>query len=126
MADEPVKVVAFRDYGEAKISIKNYHDNGEPICDLNIVDNKSKTDRYMFDSCGNLELSELDKEYFKFEVINYRGNQKKIVYTDASFSILGIINVDLSDNSTEIIENNFKCIPALLRNSRELNPKVTL
>ncbi len=126
LADEPVKVVAFRDYGEAKISIKNYHDNGEPICDLNIVDNKSKTDRYMFDSCGNLELSELDKEYFKFEVINYRGNQKKIVYTDASFSILGIINVDLSDNSTEIIENNFKCIPALLRNSSELNPKVTL
>ncbi|WP_217526455.1 hypothetical protein [Vibrio cholerae] len=114
MADEPVKVVAFRDYGEAKISIKNYHDNGEPICDLNIVDNKSKTDRYMFDSCGNLELSEIDKENFKFEVINYRGNQKKIVYTDASFSILGIINVDLSDNSTEIIENNFKCIPSII------------
>ncbi|EGR2536294.1 hypothetical protein DYE36_04590 [Vibrio cholerae] len=107
-------MVAFRDYGEAKISIKNYHDNGEPICDLNIVDNKSKTDRYMFDSCGNLELSELDKEYFKFEVINYRGNQKKIVYTDASFSILGIINVDLSDNSTEIIGNNFKCIPSII------------
>lgn len=61
LADESVKMVAFRDYGEAKISIKNYHDNGEPICDLNIVDNKSKTDRYMFDSCGNLELSELDK-----------------------------------------------------------------
>ncbi|EOX4983355.1 hypothetical protein ACPUBH_001267 [Vibrio cholerae] len=114
MADESVKMVAFRDYGEAKISIKNYHDNGEPICDLNIVDNKSKTDRYMFDSCGNLELSELDKEYFKFEVISYRGNQKKIVYTDASFSILGIINVDLSDNSTEIIENNFKCIPSII------------
>ncbi len=114
LADEPVKVVAFRDYGEAKISIKNYHDNGEPICDLNIVDNKSKTDRYMFDSCGNLELSEIDKENFKFEVINYRGNQKKIVYTDASFSILGIINVDLSDNSTEIIENNFKCIPSII------------
>ncbi|WP_217564503.1 hypothetical protein [Vibrio cholerae] len=114
MADEPVKVVAFRDYGEAKISIKNYHDNGEPICDLKIVDNNSKTDRYMFDSCGNLELSEIDKENFKFEVINYRGNQKKIVYTDASFSILGIINVDLSDNSTEIIENNFKCIPSII------------
>ncbi|WP_157755821.1 hypothetical protein, partial [Vibrio mimicus] len=100
MADEPVKVVAFIDYGKAKISIKNYHDDGEPICDLNIANNNSKTDRYMFDSCGSLELSELDKEYFKFEVINYRGNQKKIVYTDASFSILGIINVDLSDNST--------------------------
>ncbi|KQB08673.1 hypothetical protein CGT95_00610 [Vibrio metoecus] len=114
LADEPVKVVAFRDYGEAKISIKNYHDDGEPICELNIVDNNSKTDRYMFDSCGNLELSELDKEYFKFEVINYRGNQKKIVYTDASFSILGVINVDLSDNSTEVIENNFKCIPSII------------
>ncbi|HGH6043228.1 TPA: hypothetical protein AB5H75_003652, partial [Vibrio mimicus] len=61
MADEPVKVVAFIDYGKAKISIKNYHDDGETICDLNIVNNNSKTDRDMFDSCGNLELSELDK-----------------------------------------------------------------
>ncbi|ELL0575685.1 hypothetical protein Q4K74_001723 [Vibrio cholerae] len=113
LANEPVKVVAFRDYGEAKISIKNYHDNGEPMCELNIVNDKSKTDRYMFDSCGNLQLSKLDKEYFKFEVINYRGNQKKIVYTDASFYILGIINVNLSDNYTEVIENNFKCIPSI-------------
>ncbi|RBM33065.1 hypothetical protein, partial [Vibrio tarriae] len=85
--------------GKQKYQLKITHDNGEPICDLNIEDNNSKTDRYMFDSCGNLELSELDKECFKFEVINYRGNQKKIVYTDASFSILGIINVDLSYNS---------------------------
>ncbi|WP_217535294.1 hypothetical protein [Vibrio cholerae] len=113
-SEELVKTIDFNNANNTRVSIVNYHDNGEPICDLKIVDNNSKTDRYMFDSCGNLELSEIDKENFKFEVINYRGNQKKIVYTDASFSILGIINVDLSDNSTEIIENNFKCIPSII------------
>ncbi|MDD9178663.1 MULTISPECIES: hypothetical protein [Aliivibrio] len=65
-------------YASVLLSLDNNNDDGEPVCELKIVTEEKTSTKYMFDACANLNVKKLNDKLFKLQVINDRGNRKKL------------------------------------------------
>ncbi|WP_375322375.1 hypothetical protein [Aliivibrio logei] len=99
--------VSIGKYASVLLSLDNYNDDGEPVCELKIVTEEKTSTKYMFDACANLNVKKLNDKLFKLQVNNDRGNRKKIVFINSKLIVLGVLAGDLSSEDLDVLENNF-------------------